>query len=98
MVLFVKKMPKPKNWYSNCLNMVPPPIQFKQAIWSKDTDDGTVASFKPCCNPTNMDSLQYELKVHSFDTESVKQYILWKKDLKNSSLAKTWNMPVTSLP
>ena len=31
---------------------------------------------------TNMDSLQYELKVHSFNTGSVEQYILWKKDLE----------------
>ena len=78
----MKKTQKPKTWYSNHLNVVPPPIRFKQATWSKDAEDGAVSSFKLRCNPTNTDLLQYELKVHSFNTGSVEQYILWKKDLE----------------
>ena len=62
--------------------MVPPPIRFKQATWSKDAKDGTVTSFKLHCNPTNTDSLQYKLKVCSFSTGRVEQYIFWKKDLE----------------
>jgi hypothetical protein len=82
MVVFVKKTPKPKTWYSNRVNVVSPPIRFKRATWSKNADDGAVSSFKLRCNPTNTDSLQYELKVRSFNTGSVEQYILWKKDLE----------------
>jgi hypothetical protein len=40
-----------------------------------------VTSFKLCCNPTDSNSLQYELKVRSFDTGTVEQFILWKRDL-----------------
>ena len=76
MVVFIKKTPKPKSWYSNDLNVVLPPIRFKQATWSKDAEDGAITSFKLCCNLTNMDSLQYKLKVCSFSTGSVEQYIL----------------------
>ena len=82
MVVFMKKMQKPKTWYSNHLNVVPPPIWFKQATWSKDAKDGTVSGFKLYCNPTNTDLLQYKLKVRSLNTGSVQQYILWKKDLE----------------
>ena len=82
MVVFVKKTPKPTTWYLNHFNVVPPPIRFKWATWSKDAEDGAVTSFKLCCNPSNTDSLQYELKVRSFSTGSVEQYILWKKDLE----------------
>ena len=82
MVVFVKKTQKPKTWYSNNVNVVPPPIQFKQATWSRVANNGAVSSFKLCCNLTNADLLQHELKVCSFNTGSVKQYILWKKDLE----------------
>jgi hypothetical protein len=60
---------------------IPPPIQLKRATWSKNTDDGAVTTFKLQCTPSDTDSLQFELKVHSFETGSVKQYILWKHDL-----------------
>jgi hypothetical protein len=81
MVVVKSKTQKPKNWYSNHINVVPPPIQLKRVTWSKDTDDGAVTSFKLHCNPTDSSSLQYELKVHSFDTRTVEQFILWKRDL-----------------
>ena len=82
MVVFVKKTPKPTTWYSNCFNVVPPPIRYKRATWSKDAKDGAITSFKLCCNPSSTDLLQYKLKVRSFSTRSVEQYILWKKDLE----------------
>ena len=81
MVVVKLKTQKPKNWYSNHINVVPPPIQLKRATWSKDADDGAVTSFKLRCNPTDSSSLQYELKVRSFGTRMVEQYILWKWDL-----------------
>jgi hypothetical protein len=81
MVTVKSKTQKPKNWYSNCINIFPPPIQLKRANWSKDADDGAVTSFKLRCNPTDSSSLQYELKVRSFSTGTVEQYILWKRDL-----------------
>ena len=97
-MVFVKTMQKPKSWYFNCFNVVPPPFQFKWATWSKDANDGTVASFNLCCNLTKADSLQYELKVCSFDTGSVKQYILWRNDLKKLIISQNLDKPVTSLP
>ena len=81
MVVVKSKTQKPKNWYSNHINVVPPPIQHNRATWSKNTDVGAVTSFKLCCNPTKSSSLQHELKVHSFDTRTVEQFILWKRDL-----------------
>jgi hypothetical protein len=81
MVTVKSKTQKPKNWYSNRINVVPPPIQLKRVTWSKDADDGAVTSFKLRCNPTDSNSLQYELKVRSFGTGTVEQYILWKRDL-----------------
>jgi hypothetical protein len=42
-----------------------------------------VTSFKlRCTTPSDTNSLQYELKVRSFKTGTVKQYILWKRDLE----------------
>jgi hypothetical protein len=76
MVTVKSKAQKPKNYYSNCLNVVPPPIQLKRATWSKNTDDGAVTTFKLHCMQSDNDSLQYELKVRSFETGSVEQYIL----------------------
>jgi NACalpha-BTF3-like transcription factor len=81
MVTVKSKAQKPKNYYSNRLNVVPPPIQLKRATWSKNTDDGAVTTFKLRCTPSDTDSLQYELKVRSFESGSVEQYILWKRDL-----------------
>jgi hypothetical protein len=41
-----------------------------------------VTTFKLRCTPSDTDSLvQYELKVRSFETGTVEQYILWKHDL-----------------
>ena len=81
MVTVKSKAQKLKNYYSNRLNVVPPPIQLKWATWSKNTDDGAVTTFKFRCTPSDTDSLQYELKVRSFESGSVEQYILWKRDL-----------------
>ena len=42
MVVVKLKTQKPKNWYNNCINVVPPPIQLKRVTWSKDVNDGAV--------------------------------------------------------
>jgi hypothetical protein len=73
MVRVKSKAQKTKNYYSNCLNIVPPPIQLKRATWSKNADDGAVTSFKLLFTPSDPDSLQYKLKVCSFETGTVKQ-------------------------
>jgi hypothetical protein len=62
---------KPRNYDSSRLNVVPPQIQLKRAIWSKNTDDGAVTTFKLRCTLSDNDSLQYELKVRSFKTGTV---------------------------
>lgn len=80
MVTVKMKTRKPKDWYSN-RNAVPPPILFKRSVWTKDTDSAMVSTFKLRCNPTESDSQVYELKARSFDTGTVEQFILWKRDL-----------------
>jgi hypothetical protein len=82
MVTVKSKAQKPKNYYSNCLNIVPPLIQLKRATWSKNSDDSAVTSFKLWCTPSDTNSLQYESKVYSFESGNVEQYILWKCNLK----------------
>ena len=74
---------KPKNWFNARREaQYPPPIPFKRTEWSKDTDDSSVSTFKLRTNPTEADSQIYELKVRTFRTGTVEEFILWKRDLQ----------------
>jgi len=84
---------KPKDWYSN-RNAVPPPILFKRSHWAKDTDNAMVSTFKLRCNPTQADSQLYELKARSFDTGTVEQFILWKRDLDKILMGQNVTRPI----
>ena len=81
MVTFKSKTRKPQGWYSNCVNMIPPPILFKRSLWNKDAEDAETTTFKLCSNPINKDSQLYELRAQSFSNGTPEQFILWKRDL-----------------
>jgi len=57
MITVKSEAQKPKNYDSSRLNVVPPMIQLKRAIWSKNTDDGAVTTFKLRCTLSDNDSL-----------------------------------------
>jgi hypothetical protein len=47
----------------------------------KDKDDEEVSMFKLRTNPSDKDSQTYDLKVLTFKSGSVEEFLLWKKDL-----------------
>ena len=53
-----------------------------------------VSTFKLCCNPTQADSQLYELKAWSFNTGTVEQFILWKRDLDKIIKGQNMTRPV----
>lgn len=57
MITVKSEAQKPKNYDSSRLNVVPLMIQLKRAIWSKNTDDGAVTTFKLLCTLSDNDSL-----------------------------------------
>ena len=59
-----------------------PPIPYEQQECSKDKDREDVSTFKLRTNPTDKDSQIYDMKVLTFKSGTVEEYILWKKDLK----------------
>jgi hypothetical protein len=61
--------------------VLPPPIGFAPSPWYKKEDDEGVMSFKLRSNPTDKNSLEYEMQAKIFDTGSVEQYVGWKRDL-----------------
>ena len=60
----------------------PPPIPYERQERSKDKDREDVSTFKLRTNPTDKDSQIYDMKVLTFKSGTVEEYILWKKDLK----------------
>jgi hypothetical protein len=81
MVTFKMRSKKPKTWYSNRFNTIPPPILFKRSLWNKDAEGADTSTFKLRSNPSDKDSQIYELKARSFAAGTVEQFIFWKKDL-----------------
>jgi len=81
MVTFKTRSTKPKTWYSNRFNTIPPPILFKRSLWSKDAEGADTSTFKLRSNPSDKDSQIYELKARSFAAGTVEQFIFWKKEL-----------------
>jgi hypothetical protein len=53
-----------------------------------------VSTFKLRCNPTQADSQLYELKARSFDTGTVEQFILWKRDLDKILMGQNVTRPI----
>ena len=53
-----------------------------------------VSTFKLRCNPTQADSQVYELKARSFDTGTVEQFILWKRDLDKIIMGQNVTRPI----
>jgi hypothetical protein len=66
MVTFKMRSKKPKTWYSNRFNTIPPPILFKRSLWNKDAEGADTSTFKLRSNPSDKDSQIYELKARSF--------------------------------
>ena len=58
-----------------------PPVPYERARRLKDKDDEEVSVFKLRTNPSDKDSQTYDLKVLTFKSGSVEEFLLWKKDL-----------------
>jgi hypothetical protein len=61
--------------------MQPVPIPFDCAERSKDKDNEDISVFKLRTNLHNKDSQTYDMKVLTFHSGRVKDFLLWKKDL-----------------
>jgi hypothetical protein len=61
--------------------MQPVPIPFDRAERLKDKDNEDVSVFKLRTNPHDKDSQTYDMKVLTFHSGSVEEFLLWKKDL-----------------
>ena len=61
--------------------MQPTPIPYERQERSKDKDNEDVSIFRIRTNPTDKDSQTYDMKVLTFHTGSVEEFLLWKKDL-----------------
>jgi hypothetical protein len=61
--------------------MQPVPIPFDRAERLKDKDNEGVSVFKLRTNPHDKDSQTYDMKVLTFHSGRVEEFLLWKKDL-----------------
>ena len=68
--------------------MQPVPIPFDRAERSKDKDNEDVSVFKLRTNPHDKDSQTYDMKVLTFHTGRVEDFLLWKKDLNKVLVGK----------
>jgi hypothetical protein len=61
--------------------MQPVPIPYDRQERLKDKDNEDVSVFRIRTNPTDKDSQTYDMKVLTFHTRTVEEFLLWKKDL-----------------
>lgn len=61
--------------------MQPVPIPYDRQERSKDKDNEDVSVFRIRTNPTDKDSQTYDIRVLTFHTGTVEEFLLWKKDL-----------------
>jgi hypothetical protein len=61
--------------------MQPIPIPYDRQERLKDKDNEDVSVFRIRTNPTDKDSQTYDMKVLTFHTGTVEEFLLWKKDL-----------------
>jgi hypothetical protein len=61
--------------------MQPVPIPYDRQERLKDKDNKDVSVFRIRTNPTDKDSQTYDMKVLTFHTGTVEEFLLWKKDL-----------------
>jgi hypothetical protein len=61
--------------------MQPAPIPYDRQERSKNKDKEDMSIFRIRTNPTDKDSQTYDMKVLTFHTGTVKEFLLWKKDL-----------------
>ena len=58
-----------------------PPVPYHRAVRSKDKDNEEVSVFKLRTVPSEKDSQTYDLRVLTFRSGTVEEFLLWKKDL-----------------
>jgi hypothetical protein len=58
-----------------------PPVPYERVQHVKDKDNKEVSVFKLRMTPSDKDSQTYDMKILTFKSGSIEEFLLWKKDL-----------------